>query len=200
MDPEVIKERSKISSQSTTRHPEFHDSVLERDGCCVFSGHDAFRCHAIHIIPHARGSEVCFVFLPWHKYDVIFQWLQLIIQNRPHYDENMEDSTDIDDVRNGVLADAGMHHPFNLREEVILKVCHPIAFPLDCFSISCLYANIQTPNFVLDPADIPQRAMRVVPAGSAYPDHERYTLQQLYPPISMVNYPNNLDAAFLNNT
>ena len=41
----------------------------------------------------------------------------------------------------------------------------------------------------------------MVPTDATYPDHDRYTLQQLYPPnIFVPEYPNNLDAAFLNNT
>jgi hypothetical protein len=62
VDPEVIKQRSN-SSQSTARREEFGHLLEERDGYCVFTGQPAQRCRGIHIIPHTRGSEVCFVVL-----------------------------------------------------------------------------------------------------------------------------------------
>jgi hypothetical protein len=57
VDPEVIKERSKVPSESATTRENFRGRVLERDGRCVFSGEDAEHSEAMHIIPHGRGSE-----------------------------------------------------------------------------------------------------------------------------------------------
>jgi hypothetical protein len=50
------------------------------------------------------------------------QWFQLIIANRPNYEEVVEDLTDVNDVRNGVFATENIHRVFDPREVAILKV------------------------------------------------------------------------------
>lgn len=53
-----------------------------------------------------------------------FQWFQLIIANRPRYDEDVTTLNDINDIRNGVFASATIHQVFDSRHIAILKVCH----------------------------------------------------------------------------
>jgi hypothetical protein len=55
-----------------------------------------------------------------------FQWLQRIIDNRPH-DENL-DSLTINDIRNGIYATITLYnHYFDPRDAVVLKVCPPFS-------------------------------------------------------------------------
>ncbi|KAI9458463.1 hypothetical protein HD554DRAFT_1711940 [Boletus coccyginus] len=68
VDLEVIKLRSEASTQTTRTRSGFCQELAPRDGeQCVWTG---FRrgCEGMHIIPWSKGDE----------------WLQLIIQNRPH--------------------------------------------------------------------------------------------------------------------
>ncbi|KAI0284685.1 hypothetical protein BGY98DRAFT_529582 [Russula aff. rugulosa BPL654] len=54
VDPEVIRSRSQISSETTTRE-DLGTKLLERDGICVWTGMPGV---GMHIIPHGRGDEV----------------------------------------------------------------------------------------------------------------------------------------------
>lgn len=56
VDLEVIKQRSQVPSESTRTREDFCTKVLKRDGCCVWTGGDGV---GMHIIPYARGDEVC---------------------------------------------------------------------------------------------------------------------------------------------
>ena len=53
------------------------------------------------------------------------QWFQLIIENRPQYEEGVEDLVNINDVHNGVFANDNIHRVFDPCEVAILKVRHP---------------------------------------------------------------------------
>ena len=81
---------------------------------------------------------------------------------------------------------------------VILKVCYicPPIFPCLIFLLR------QTPNHILDMADVPPRHVRAnMPQDVGYPAEERYTLQWLDPdPLALGTIPNNSDAAFNRNT
>ena len=54
VDPEVIRSRSQISSETTARE-DLGTKLLERDGICVWAGVPGV---GMHIIPHGRGDEV----------------------------------------------------------------------------------------------------------------------------------------------
>lgn len=61
----------------------------------------------------------------------------------------------------------------------------------------------QTPNHILNTADVPPRAQRLVRPGVQYPDHDRYTLQWLSFDADDLLYlqpSNNTDAAFMGGT
>lgn len=52
------------------------------------------------------------------------QWLQLIVNNRPSYSEDVTTLSDINDIRNGLFAMEQIHLAFDPRRVAILKVCH----------------------------------------------------------------------------
>jgi len=118
----------------------------------------------MHIIPFSKGDE----------------WLQFIIENRPHGDEQGLDTLkSIDDVRNGIMSTGTLHDPyFNSRAAVVLK----------------------TPNPILQTNDVPQRPLRNLFGGAMYPPRSRYSLQWLVDchPTFRTTFPNNCDAAFVN--
>jgi hypothetical protein len=122
VDLEVIKQRSQVPSETTRTREDFRSRTLERDGCCVWTG-----LHGIgmHIIPYRRGDEACSHYSCTGmrtKFSILLQWLQHIIDNRPH-DENL-DSLTINDIRNGIYATDTLHnHHFDPRDVVVLKVC-----------------------------------------------------------------------------
>jgi hypothetical protein len=68
VDPEVIKQRTNVPSETTGTRDDFRARLLERDIRCVWTGlrpEDGGK--AIHIIPVERGSEVCSTFFfCWH--------------------------------------------------------------------------------------------------------------------------------------
>ena len=125
VDLEVIKQRSQVPSETTRTREDFRTRVSERDGSCVWTGLDGV---GMHIIPYGRGDEACsrsYYSCPTSmraKFSILLQWLQLIIDNRPH-DENL-DSLTINDIQNGIYANDTIHnHYFDPRVVVVLKVC-----------------------------------------------------------------------------
>ncbi|KIJ57367.1 hypothetical protein M422DRAFT_773951 [Sphaerobolus stellatus SS14] len=144
VDLDVIKARTSTSSSeiSGTR-AQFRKDLLARDGRCIFTQFPA--AAAAHIIPYARGD----------------QWLQLLINNRPHEDEDeIENLESICDIRNGcILMDTIHNQTFDPRLAAILK----------------------TPNRILEMADIPPRHHRsnALAPNTGYPSDARFTYQWL---------------------
>ncbi len=56
VDLEVIKQRTQVLSETTGTRENFRARILERDGCCVWTGMDGA---GMHVIPYGRGDEVC---------------------------------------------------------------------------------------------------------------------------------------------
>ncbi|KAF8341791.1 hypothetical protein F5887DRAFT_1218252, partial [Amanita rubescens] len=165
IDPEVIKTRTNVPSETTEMRNDFSTDLLERDVCCVWTGTDPFIGDGFHIIPYKRGSE----------------WLQQIIENRPKDDENVKELNEINDIRNGVFANSGIHRAFDRRRAAILK----------------------TPNSILQTEDVPPRHLREhISEKVSYPPRCRYTLQWLVTPNAntMSSIPNNSDATFRKRT
>jgi hypothetical protein len=54
-----MKKNTNVPSESTFTRNEFHGALTERDVCCIFTGYPEDMCHGMHIVPHARGDEVC---------------------------------------------------------------------------------------------------------------------------------------------
>jgi hypothetical protein len=119
----------------------------------------------------------------------------MVINNRPKYGENVEDLTDINDIRNGVFLKSDVHHIFDSREAAILKVRHTRR-PMSYISHISLATDAQSPNHVLDTTDIPrQDRLFGMPEGVTYPENKRYTFQWLTSPDPVIVL-NNIDAAF----
>ena len=66
----------------------------------------------------------------------LFQWLRLIVENRPHYNEKVENLNDINDIRNGIFANELIHKGLDSRIAVILKVCHTLLLKFNTTSLS----------------------------------------------------------------
>jgi hypothetical protein len=54
----------------------------------------------------------------------LFQWFRLIVENRPTYNEDVTDLSDINDIRNGMFINTIIHAKFDKRVVVFLKVSH----------------------------------------------------------------------------
>lgn len=162
VDPEVIKLRSQVPFGTTATRENFREALVERDGGrCVWTGFPPGV--GMHIIPFSKGDE----------------WLQLIIDNRPHNKEGrLGTLKSINDIRNGIIGANSLHSPhFDSRAAVILK----------------------TPNPILRISDVPPRHNRVLPNEARYPTDSRYTLQWLVAGDEFLFnfFPNNSDASFV---
>ena len=58
VDLEVIKERTRVPSETTQTREDFRTELLKRDIRCVFTGVSAEEGDGIHIIPYKWGTEV----------------------------------------------------------------------------------------------------------------------------------------------
>ncbi|KAI0266140.1 hypothetical protein BC834DRAFT_875637 [Gloeopeniophorella convolvens] len=162
IDMEAIKVRSPFNGTPTSTRNRFKEDLIERDFHCIFTG-----------FPHAKGTHM----IPFVKQD---EWIQIIIRSRapdPLHDDNVEDLTSINDIRNGMSVNPMIHVELGNRE----------------------YAVLVTPNLYLKTGDVPRaESERPLHPEIAYPDGQRYTLQRLIPINSFaVDDPApNRDAAF----
>jgi hypothetical protein len=128
VDLEVIKTRTNVPSETSRTREDFRALLLERDDYCVWSGISYGA--GMHIIPFKQGSDVrsIIIYLEYVSSSpflwLIFQWLRLIIENRPKYGERLASLRSINDIRNGVFANNSILQGFDARSAVILKVCH----------------------------------------------------------------------------
>jgi hypothetical protein len=66
VDPEVIRLRTNVPSETTGTRDAFRAGLLERDLCCVWTGlSERYGGEGMHIIPYKRGSEVCRTIPSW---------------------------------------------------------------------------------------------------------------------------------------
>ena len=143
MDPEVIKQKSGVLSETTETRENFRDDLLVRDLRCVWTGIAPARGtgtsfhidRALRYVQHSSCMGVISNRLPFLR---PLQWLRLILDNCPQYGENMTEFTDINDIRNSLFALIQIHNEFDPRNIVILKVCHVClpTFSLLNFSVS----------------------------------------------------------------
>ena len=136
VDLEVIKARTAVSSETTGTHDGFREDLLKRDLCCIFTGHPPNFGEGFYIIPYRRGSDVrsSLPCIEWPSNRLAFlwsfQWFKLIIENRPHDDDDdTRGLDDISDIRNGFFGTNMIHSIFDKREFVILKVDANLLFP-----------------------------------------------------------------------
>jgi hypothetical protein len=67
VDLEVIKQRTKVLSETERTRDDFRARLLERDVCCVWTGVGPGYGAGMHTIPFKWGSDVCSTFFfCWH--------------------------------------------------------------------------------------------------------------------------------------
>lgn len=61
VDVDAVNDRASVTSNSklTICQRNFRTNVIERDGTCVITDDLEEYCTACHILPHAKGSNVC---------------------------------------------------------------------------------------------------------------------------------------------
>ncbi|KAK0462194.1 hypothetical protein IW261DRAFT_1348408 [Armillaria novae-zelandiae] len=135
------------SSATELRLPSFSQSIIQRDGdFCVFTETEAAYCEAIHILPKCKGDE----------------YIQAVHQDRRHaysgipssileFERPILESIDCDE--NGIFVTSDLHK---------MHAKGAIAF-------------LKTPNFALNPEDIPRVEEGDIPTS-------RITLQHIQPP------------------
>ena len=62
LDPDLMDERTSNTSAISTSRGKFRQDVTERDGTCVMTG-SGEGLQACHIVPHAKGHQVCYEYL-----------------------------------------------------------------------------------------------------------------------------------------
>ena len=79
LDPDLMDERtSATSSYVSSGQADFRHMVAARDGTCVMTGTGAPYMEACHVVPHAKGPEVCSDCL-WNCSQSSFQASTLLI-------------------------------------------------------------------------------------------------------------------------
>lgn len=121
LDPDLMDDRISDASYDTISHGNFKQRVTDRDRTCVMTG-TAF-VTACHIIPHAKGHQVCSEYFLNHS-EVSFQ-AKYIINLTSHRQEVLDPPLDnIDDTRNGILLASQLHGPFGASEAAFLQVSY----------------------------------------------------------------------------
>lgn len=123
LDPNLMDDQtSDTSAAITINRRKFRDDVIMRDGTCVMNGSNGVQ--ACHIIPHAKGHQVCTEYLLNHTVVLIPGNLQYIINLANHRHEAFDPPLDnINDVRNGILLVRQIHTPFGNSQVAFLQVC-----------------------------------------------------------------------------
>ena len=117
------------------------------------------------------------------------------MENRPSYSEDVTQLYDIDDIRNGMMANKIIHSNFDRRDLVVLVVCHTLS---NRFLLLPPH-RAQTPNCMLRTKDVPPRHVRDdIPEDVRYSTHPRFTLHWLVSPEPFLRrtIPNHSDATF----
>jgi hypothetical protein len=132
-----MEDRTSFATAYTTRRADFRDSVLYRDRSCILTGGHAEDVVACHIVPHAKGNEVCSQYhLNHSKVLMLAKYMRNFLNIRS--EEIVDPPFDgIDDPRNGILLNPAFHHAFGESRVAFLRVsycCDPIV------SMSLIYS------------------------------------------------------------
>ncbi|KAI0002169.1 hypothetical protein BJV74DRAFT_894451 [Russula compacta] len=143
-----------ITTTSLTQHRSdfHHHDVAVRDGdCCVITKIEASICDAAHIIPHSKGDE----------------YIHFVISDRSVLYEVQEIPTDIkiNSTQNGIFLRTDLHSLLGYAQSSFLKIRETIILAF-------------TPNFALNPADIPRVETGTIPAS-------RVTMQHVTPLVGL---------------
>lgn len=83
IDPNLGDTRTATPSGTNTLQDDFRDDLEDRDKRCVMTGAPAYVCHAVHLLPHSKGSKVC------DSYDIILAYNHIggsILRRSQHTD------------------------------------------------------------------------------------------------------------------
>lgn len=121
LDPDLMADRTSNSSTISTHQGDFAERVTDRDGTCVMTGvTKSFQ--ACHIIPHAKGNQVCFEHLNHSYFSFQVQYMNSLADHR---NEVLDPPLDnINDPRNGILLAVHLHGPFGDSEVAFLQVSY----------------------------------------------------------------------------
>ena len=122
LDPNLMDDRTSYTSDVTSRRVHFRDDVVNRDRRCVVTGTGPTQCEACHIIPHAKGDQVCSG--PWYRSRRLFQ--TQYIKNLMDYRQVAVDPRleGINDMRNGILLNRMLHVTFGTSQVAFLQVSY----------------------------------------------------------------------------
>ena len=130
LDPDLMDDRTSDASTMSTDRANFRQRVIDRDGTCLMTGTGARYCQACHIIPHAKGHQVCSEYFLNHS-EFSFQVRQYIEILANHRHQVLEPPlNDINDTRNGILLAVQLHASLWTSEVAFLQVSYfvPLSF------------------------------------------------------------------------
>jgi hypothetical protein len=121
-----MADRTSDSSTASTHRAEFAQRVNDRDGgACLMTGVRG-STQACHIVPHAKGNQVCFEYLNHSHFSSQAQYVNDLASHR---NEVLDPPLDhIDDPRNGILLATHLHRAFGDSEIAFLQVSCSIVF------------------------------------------------------------------------
>ena len=67
LDPDLMADRTSDSSTISTHQGDFAQRVTDCDGICLITGVTK-NFQACHIVPHTKGSQVCFEYLNYSHF------------------------------------------------------------------------------------------------------------------------------------
>jgi len=121
LDPDLMDDRTSDSSAISTRRADFAQRVTDRDGTCLMTGATS-NFQACHIIPHAKGNQVCSEYLNHSQFSFQAQYMNNLADHRNEVlDPPMDD---INDPRNGILLAVQLHRPFGASVVAFLQVSY----------------------------------------------------------------------------
>ena len=114
-----MDDRTSDASDISASRGDFRDRVVARDGTCVMTGTENFQ--ACHIVPHAKGHQVCSEHLLNHSEFSCQAKYMVNLANHRHeaVDPPLDD---INDTRNGILLALQLHLPFGASKVAFLQV------------------------------------------------------------------------------
>ena len=90
VDLEVIRDRIRVASETTSTRENFRQTLLERDPNCVWTGVKQKYCSTMHIIPHRRGSEVRSTHLVLVHYLIVSLYLGQTLVAEAHFTKSTQ--------------------------------------------------------------------------------------------------------------
>jgi hypothetical protein len=121
LDPDLMDDRTSDSSTISTRRANFAQRVTDRDGTCLMTGATT-NLQVCHIIPHAKGNQVCSEYLNHSQFSFQAQYINSLADHRNEALDPPLD--DINDPRNGILLTVLLHRPFGDSVVAFLQVSY----------------------------------------------------------------------------